>query len=610
VQSTQKSKPEYDVIKEGPVMVPMRDGVRLATDLYFPFRNGKRVPKPIPAIMERTPYDRDAGSRSETAEYFASRGYVVAFQDTRGRFGSEGKFVKYLNEPEDGFDAVEWLAAQSWSNGKIGTFGISYGAHTQAALATLNPPHLSCMFLDCGGFTNAYDNAVRNSGAFELRQLGWAFRNAKTSQAAHENPAIKAALEAEDLKAWFARLPWKPGHSPLRWAPEYEDYIFEMWTHSDLSDYWKQRGIYNALYFDTYADVPQMHMGSWYDPYTRTTIDNYAGLTPLKKGPIHLLMGPWTHGAHDMSYAGDVDFGPQSVVKENLAEDYLALRLRWFDHWLKEIDNGIDREAPVKFFVMGGGNGHKTEEGRLNHGGYWREENAWPPTSAQEINFHFHADGTLSTEKPQPDIEPSRYVFDPKNPVPTVGGNITSVAEIMLGGAFDQREDPRSYGCEAPYLPLAARHDVLIFQTDPLKEALEVTGPVTVNLWASSSTVDTDFTAKLVDVYPPNEDYPQGFDMNITDGMIRARYRNSFETPELMTPGEVYSFSITLYPTSNLFAKGHRIRVDISSSNFPRLDVNPNTGDPLGLNWRIAENAIFHDATHPSHLVLSAIPAM
>jgi hypothetical protein len=514
-----------------------------------------------------------------------------------------------LNEPDDGFDTVEWIASQDWSSGKVGTFGISYGAHTQAALAANNPPHLACMFLDCGGFTNAYNSAARNSGAFELRQVCWAFRNAIASQEAAENPTVKAALEAEDLKAWFGRMPWKRGHSPLRWAPEYEDFIFEMWTRSDFDDYWKQKGICNERYFDAYADVPQIHMGSWYDPYTRTTIDNYTGLSALKEGPVRLLMGPWTHGAHDVSYAGDVDFGPQSVVKGNLAEDYLELRLRWFDHWLKGMDNGVDQASPVRIFVMGGGDGRRTEDGRLNHGGCWREEDEWPLDRARETCFYFQADGSLSTREPQSGVEPSRYLFDPRDPVPTLGGNITSTVDIMLGGAFDQREDPRFYGCNPPFLPLASRHDVLVFQTELLETEIEVTGPVVVNLWASSSAVDTDFTAKLVDVYPPNEDFPRGFDMNITDGMIRVRYRNSFEAPEWMTPGEVYRFAIALYPTSNLFAKGHRIRVDISSSNFPRLDVNPNTGEALGLNRRtaVAENSVFHDAAHPSHIVLPVV---
>ena len=605
-----RSAAEYDVASEADVMVPMRDEVRLATDIYFPAKGGQRAVGKFPVVMERTPYNKQAPPRGDTARYFASRGYVVVFQDIRGRFGSEGSFVKYLDDPQDGYDTVEWIASQPWSDGKVGTFGISYGAHTQAALAAVNPPHLSCMFLDSGGFSNAYDNGCRNSGVFELRQLCWAFSQAKLGREASEDPSVKAALEAEDLRDWFGRLPWKRGHSPLRWAPEYEDYAFEMWTHSDFDGYWKRMGICNELFFDRSADVPQLHMGSWYDPYTRTTTRNYTGLAPIKGGPVGLVMGPWTHGAHDVTHAGDVDFGAEAVVSGNLAEDYHELRLRWFDRWLKGMDNGVDREAPVRVFVMGGGDGRKNAEGRLNHGGHWRSEREWPPARTRYTRYYLGADGYLGTSPPPSSAEPSRYLADPRSPVPTIGGNISSAAEIMDGGAFDQQESARFYGCAEPYLPLASRHDVLVFATPPLQEDIEVTGPVVVKLWAGSSAVDTDFTAKLVDVHPPNEDYPKGFDMNITDGVIRGRYRDSFEKAELMTPGVVYEFTLELYPTSNLFAMGHRIRVDIASSNFPRLDVNPNTGEPLGLSRRtvVAENAVYHDADRPSHIVLPVVP--
>jgi putative CocE/NonD family hydrolase len=560
--------------------------------------------------MERTPYDKGAAPRPGTGGYFASRGYVAVFEDTRGRFKSQGAFVKYLDDPADGYDTVEWIARQPWSNGRIGTFGISYAAHTQAALAAANPPHLSCMFMDCGGFTNAYDNSCRNSGAFELRQVCWAFTQAKVGREASGDSTVRAALEAEDLRDWFKRMPWKRGHSPLRWASEYEEYIFDMWTRSDFDDYWKRMGLCNELYFDGYADVPQLHMGSWYDPYTRTTLRNYTGLSAIKRGPVRLLMGPWTHGAHDLSYAGDVDFGPAATVRGSLATDYDELRLRWFDRWLKGISNGLDGDPPVKIFVMGGGDGRKNGQGRLNHGGRWRAEPGWPLESTRYTNFYFREDGALATEAPAVGASPSRYQFDPRDPVPTIGGNISSGANIMEGGAFHQQEGPRFLGSREPYLPLAARHDVLVFQTPPLDGDLEVTGPVVVKLWASSSAVDTDFTAKLIDRYPPNHDYPQGFDMNITDGVIRARYRNSFESAELMTPDKVYRFTIELYPTSNLFARGHRVRVDISSSNFPRLDVNPNTGQPpgIGLRRETAENTVYHDAQRPSHIVLPVIP--
>ena len=294
------------------------------------------------------------------------------------------------------------------------------------------------------------------------------------------------------------------------------------------------------------------------------------------------------------------------MVSGDLADDYNDLRLRWFDRWLKGLENGADDDAPVKIFVMGGGDGHRTEDDRLYHGGEWRSMEAWPPAGARTSKLYLHDDGSLKVSKPYADAAPSEYQFDPQNPVPTVGGNISSGADIIIGGAFDQREGERFYGSEAPYMPLSSRHDVLVFQTPPLEQEVTVVGPVTVKLWASSSAVDTDFTAKLVDVHPPSQDFPHGFDMNLCDGIIRARYRDSTERQEFMTPGQVYEFTIELYPTANRFTKGHRIRVDISSSNFPRLDVNPNTGELLGRSRRtvIADNIVYHDTAHPSHIEL------
>ena len=607
-----ESAAAFDVVKLTDVMVPMRDGVRLATDVYFPAVDGHRIGGRLPAVMERTPYDKHrAAERGDVAHYFASRGYVVVFQDVRGRFGSEGSFTKYLSEPEDGFDTLAWIGDQPWSNRRVGTFGISYGAHTQAAQAALDPPNLACCFMDSGGFTNAFDNSCRLDGAFELRQVMWAYTNALSSPEAIADPTIRAALESENMREWFDRMPWKQGHSPLRWAPEFEAYLFEMWTRSDFDDYWKQVGICNELYFDQYADVPMMHMGSWYDPYTRTTTGNFTGLSRLKRGPIHLLLGPWTHGAHDSSFAGDVDFGPQSVVAGNLADDYNQLRLWWFDRWLREAGAAVEDFPNVRVFVMGGGDGLKSAEGRLQHGGRWREFSDWPPPESRSSAWYLHPDGSLSEEQPAVADASSAFDFDPMRPVPTIGGNISSGADLLIGGAFHQQGDPRFYGSGPPYLPLSSRHDVLVFQSDPLASPVEVIGPIEVKLWASSTGADTDFTAKLVDVHPPNEDYPRGFDMNLTDGIIRGRYRNGFERQEPMDPGTVYEFGITLYPTANLFDTGHRIRLDISSSNFPRLDVNPNTGEPLGLNRRTvtAVNTVYHDAARPSHVLLSVVPA-
>jgi putative CocE/NonD family hydrolase len=615
-------RPDSFVVERN-VMAPMRDGVRLACDVYRPAIGGRPMEEPLPVLLERTPYGKDQVSRSErtaknpapksraeVAEYFTARGYVVVYQDCRGRYGSEGVFIKYLSDGADGYDTVVWLTKQPWCNGKVGTMGLSYAAHTQAALACLNPPGLAAMFLDSGGFSNAYQSGIRQGGAFELKQATWAFANARVSPRVQADPVASAALAAVDIRDWFMRMPWKPGHSPLQWAPEYEEYLFEQWTHGAFDDYWRQAGIWAEGFHDQYADVPMVHMSSWYDPYPRTATENYIALAKRKRGPVRLILGPWTHGDRSLTYAGDVDFGPNATLDGSLAEDYRDLRRRWFDRWLKGTDNGVDREPPVRIFVMGGGSGRRTAEGRLDHGGRWRAEQDWPLPDTAYQPYYLHADGSLSPEAPADDPSPLAFDFDPRHPVPTIGGTISSGAPVMEGGAFDQVESERFFGSRPPYLPLATRPDVLVFQTAPLNEPVEVTGPITVRLWADSSCPDTDFTAKLIDVYPPNEDYPHGFAMNLTDGILRLRYRGSWEQPKLMTPGEIVTIEITPFPTSNLFAAGHRIRLDISSSNFPHFDVNPNTGAPEGTGQtaRVATNRVYMDGARPSHVVLPVIP--
>jgi len=391
-------------------------------------------------------------------------------------------------------------------------------------------------------------------------------------------------------------------------APDYEAYIYDQWEHGAFDDYWKQLGIYAMGFYDQFADVPMVHMSSWFDPYPRTATDNYMGLK-AKKGPVKLILGPWTHGDRSKSFAGDVEFGPAATLDNNLAPDHLTLRLRWFDRWL--MGKGKDEDPPVRLFVMGGGSGRKNAEGRMEHGGKWRAEADWPLLDTRYSEFYCHGDGGLRPAQPGFDAAPLSYQFDPHHPVPSIGGSITSGEPVMRGGAFDQREGPSFFGSKEPYLPLAARPDVLVFETAPLEHDVEVTGPVSAVLWVASDGPDTDFTIKLIDVYPPNPDYPEGFAMNITDGILRARYRNDWAKPEPLTPGQPVKIRIDAFPTANLFKQGHKIRLDISSSNFPHFDLNPNTYAPegQGLVYRIATNQIFVDKDRPSHIVLPVIPA-
>ncbi|MEX2643279.1 MAG: CocE/NonD family hydrolase [Acetobacterales bacterium] len=612
-----------DVVRESDIMVPMRDGIRLATDVYRPAQGVKPLPGQFPVILERTPYGKAKDSRSEVtlardkpysraeiAEYFVRHGYVVVFQDCRGRFGSEGAFTKYLDDGPDGYDCIEWIGQQDWYNGRIGMMGLSYAAHTQAAAACLNPPGLACLFMDSGGFANAYQGGIRQGGAFELKQATWAYKNALDSPEAVD-PKVQAALRAEDMREWFTRMPWRPGHSPVTWVKEYEDYLLEQWQHGEFDDFWKQVGIYAEGFYDQFSDAPMVHMSSWYDAYPRTATDNYVGLKARKKSSVRLLMGPWTHGNRSQRVFGDVDFGEDAPLDGNVAEDHRALRLRWFDRWLRDVDNGVDGEPAVRLFVMGGGSGRRTAEGRLDHGGRWRDEADWPLPDTRFTEYYLHPDGGLSPERPTADEASLAYDYDPRNPVPTIGGTLTSGEPVMVGGAFDQREDPRFFGCRPPYLPLASRHDVLVFETSPLTEDVEVTGPIVVRLWIASDCPDTDFTMKLIDVYPPSDDWPRGFAMNITDGIMRCRYRDSWADPSPMIPGEVYEIAVEPFPASNLFKAGHRIRLDISSSNFPHFDVNPNTGEPEGASrrTRVATNTVFMDGARPSHVLLPVIPA-
>lgn len=625
-----KDSSHYQVILQEDVFVPMRDGVRLATDIFFPSRDGRPSGERLPALLERTPYGKRDVERQERARFFTRHGYVVVLQDCRGCHGSEGELYFLAQEPEDGYDTVEWIAKQPWCNGKVGTFGTSYMSWVQSALATQRPPHLACMFLNMGGW-NAYTSSVRQGGAFELRFLAWAFwHSALNRQKALKPEAwVDEALNNCDVRDWLTRMPIQPGETPLKLVPNYERWLFDIFTHTDYDDFWKQPGFAIEEYLDELPDVPVHLTGGWYDSYTRATLETFVTLARAKRSVVKVVMGPWTHGTYttELSYAGDADLGPDAAL-----DSFDALHLRWFDRWLKGEVNGVDQEPPVRIFVMGGGSGRRTKEGRLDHGGRWRDEQEWPLARTVYTDFFLRQGGALTLEPPADESSCSKYLFDPNRPVPTVGGNFSSLdyltppppgvklslvpgvlrrAHITPQGGFDQREGPQFFGSRPPYMPLASRPDVLVFQTPPLKEDVEVTGPIQVDLWVSSSAPDTDFTAKLVDVYPPGEDYPDGYALNIGDSILRMRYRESWSAPVMMEPGRVYPITITLYPTSNLFKMGHRIRLDISSSNFPRFDVNPNTDEPSGKGRRtvIAENAVFHDRGHPSHITLPIIPA-
>ena len=378
---------EYDVVVQKNVMVPMRDGEKLATDLYLPAKDGEVAEGKFPAVMERTPYDKEG--KVNDGRYFARRGYVCILQDVRGRFESEGIWHPFAKEAPDGFDSVEWAAAQPWCDGNIGTMGGSYCGSDQSALATLNPPHLKAMVIAVGT-SNYHTSSMRQNGALELRFYVYAYRMATTSPEALANPTLKAALEADfaRVEGWLTRTPYRKGSSALRFLPSYEQWVLDLQAEGDFNDYWKQRGYAIDHYYEEHADVPTIYLGGWYDSYARGTPANYIALSKMMKTPQHLHMGPWTHGGWGSSFSGDVDFGPDAVL-----DDYAGYRMRWFDRWLKGIDNGVDAEKPVRIFVMGGGNSEKDRNGRLSHMGEWRDVEDWPLAETDYTPYYIHGDG-------------------------------------------------------------------------------------------------------------------------------------------------------------------------------------------------------------------------
>ena len=600
----------YDYIVERDVPVRMRDGVVLKADIYRPARSGTAVAGTWPAVIERTPYDRRRVSHSVTGRHFARRGYVAVMQDVRGRWGSEGEFYFLRNEADDGADTLAWMNAQPWSDGRIGTLGLSYTTALQQALAVRRPEGLMTQLLFDGGY-NYHSQTMRHAGACEygifLQYVLWM---ARLSQEAAADRDIRQALDVmwRDLNAWVKRLPLRRGASPLALVPRYEGWFFDMLTHADYDEYWKNVGYNLEEHIDEYPDIPIFLQTSWYGHHISATLAKYAELKARHQTPKKLLIGTWIHGPENFgqTFAGDIDFGAEAAL-----DSLNDLRSRWCDHHIKGMRTGIDEEAPVRIFVMAGGSGRRNAAGRMDHGGAWRDEDQWPPRGMRPTPYYLHGNGVLSTEAPAADAAPSTFTFNPNDPVPTIGGNFLNLGTLgfLEGGGYDQRGRKDLALCNDT-LPLAARRDVLVFRTPPLAQAVEVTGPLVVRLWISSSAPDTDFTAKLVDEYPPNEHYPEGYALNIADSITRVRYRNSRERAELMVPGQVYEIAIEPQATSNFFAAGHRIRVDISSSNFPHYDVNTNTGEPLGLERRfsVAQQTVHHDAVRCSHIVLPVMP--
>jgi uncharacterized protein len=546
----------YRVTIHSGVAVAMRDGVKLTADIYQPEAEGK-----FPVLLERTPYNRAGGAGSASA--MAAHGYVVVIQDTRGRFDSQGEFYPFRYESQDGYDTVEWAAGLPYANGKVGMFGGSYVGATQMLAALSSPPHLVAIqpYVTASEY---YDGWTYQNGAL----MQW-FASSWSSGLAVDTLRRKAS-GLQDPKSWVAQLPVDtyrmlelPPVSAL--APYFGDWV----AHERDDDYWRPWKI-----SDHYAEmnVKALHAGGWHDIFLKGTIQNYVGMRSASpaRADQRLLLGPWAHAdTSPEGKIGDVTFGKSAVLDSD------GTILRWYDYALKGVRNEYATGAPVRLFIMGEN--------------AWRDEREFPLARTRYTKYYLR-NGALSTDAPGAE-EPAAYEYDPANPVPTIGGRLCCGNNQLPPGPADQR-------------PNEGRPDVLVFSTPPLTKDVEATGWVKATLYASSSAVDTDFTALLADVEP------SGYARFLTDGVARARYRNSTTRAEPIEPGKIYEYAIDLWATSNLFKAGHRIRLYVSSSNFPRFNRNLNTGEPIAGSARLvkASQRIYHDAQHPSTLVLPVIP--
>ncbi len=590
--------PSYDVRAEYSVLVHMRDGVRLSTDLYFPVG----AEEPLPVVLIRLPYDKSRYMRmrqpGSDAYFFAGHGYVVAVQDMRGRFESEGEYVVGRANRDDGYDTVQWLAEQPWSNGKVGTYGCSYLGENQLQLAAArHPNHAAAIPQAAGG---GYDDTYRtflfmDGGAFELASgLGW-FSGAGRKRFDRPPPSLpdeeyRTAVQARNtapplppvnLQEAFWHLPVIDvlehyGHPPS----DYQDFV----SHMPGDPYWKTLNYVDRT--DRF-DVPAIHLNSWYDLGPRETMNVFNLFhdnAETERGRDHqfVIMSPTVHCASEFVRApvrvGERDLGDATL-------DYYRIYLDWFDHWLKGIDNGITEMPKIRYYLMGANE--------------WRSADAWPLRGTEFTPFYLHSSGHantrlgdgLLTTTPSLDEPADEYTYDPANPVPSVGGPICCIgADDAPAGSFDQSA-------------VELRSDVLVYTSDPLVEGIEVTGPMDAVLYVSSSARDTDFTLKLVDVYPDGKAF------NVQETILRARYREGFDRQVFLDSGVVYELPIDFHATGNYFGPGHRIRVEVSSSNFPRFDRNLNTGGNNfdETSWIVATNTIHHSREYPSRVILPVV---
>jgi len=556
----------------------MRDGVVLYADVYVPDGDG-----PFPVLLMRTPYDR---TQAHTVTFphptwYARRGYMVVIQDVRGRWTSEGEWYPFAHEAEDGYDTVEWAAALPKSNGRVGMYGFSYDGATQLLAAAEAPQHLACI-VPCLTGSEYYDGWTYRGGALHLAFVeSWGVLLAQDTARRRGLRQLEEMLHTSFSVTGlgFTNLPLEE-YAPLR-RDAIAPWFFDWLRHPSRDDYWERWSIARRY---GQIQVPALHLAGWYDIFLDGSIRNFAGLRAgagdrRSRDGQRLVIGPW----HHLPWASMVsgwDFGEEA--RNCIAEE----QLRWYDHFLRGTENGVTEGPPIRLFVMG--------ENR------WRDEDEWPLRGTRAAEFFLHSkgmansldgDGWLDQKRPGEE-DADVFVYDPRTPVVSLGGRSCCRYTLAPMGPADQR-------------PVEITNGVLVYTTPPLTDALEVTGEVSVVLFAATSARDTDWTAKLVDVHPDRRA------INVADGILRARYRDSLSTPALVDPGAVIEYRIDLGATSNLFKAGHRIRLEISSSNFPCYDRNLNTGSEQAGAWIsdavVATQTVFHDPQHPSRLVLPMV---
>ena len=615
-------------------MVPMRDGIRMATDIYRPARDGRPLADRRPVLLHRTPYNKvETEATSGQCRFFASRGYVVVNQDCRGCFGSEGDVNFLIPEAEDGADTIAWIRKQEWCDGTVGTFGTSWSGWTQTAMAALGPEGLATMVPNMSG-ADGHESSVRHGGALELRFLAWAFwHSAYNTQAALTAPPhVQAALNqgAPRFSDWLERMPIRPGQTQLALVPPYEKWALEILTRADYDDYWKHPSVDFRRHWDRVPDMPILLVGGWYDSYTRATFQNFVGLGAGGRRPVRALMGPWTHGGQDHGAllrrrrgvrprrrAAELRRAAPALVRPVAARRGQRPRRRGPAAPLRDgrrLGPALGRGPPRarrplarRARVAAGPHAlHRLLPARrrvADDGAAARGAAPPPPT------------GSTRPAPCRPSAATSRPCATCCRCPPASRTRATPAAPSArwtscARAASTSARPPASTAAARPTCRWAPGPTCWCSRPSPCVEPIEVTGPIEVHLWVATSAVDTDFTAKLIDVYPPSAWYPQGYALNLTDSIARLRYRNGRERGELVKPGEPVQVTITLYPTSNLFMPGHRIRLDVSSSNFPRFDVNPNTGEAIGRERRrvVADNTVFHERGRESRVVLPVIP--